>query len=819
MVLKPGDPLTYWQVTDLSEVRYDVADSPMQGEMDSTFFLTKDKNFIPHTYPCRTAYISEVRDREPNPVFEPDWNTARNVLPFGSAFLDLSGFWFRATLLYGWARTAIVAETAGKAKLRLGICGAAKLFVNGTPVGWLSPASRNAMAEAEFDVDLVAGHNTIAVWFEDLAERDAVLRILLTFVDGPACAPGLPYAGDPALIAGIETALSAMHLDKKHYDASDIFLVMPEALPQDATASVMVAGDFMAHDTKAIEIAIPAGAERIRIGHSDDFLADFRYFQFHFRCGGFETDARLGAEISRRSALGPAPEALDARIAESLRFMADSAEADTERALALLAEGTDADIAKAHEIFDAFLPVISDCWDCADFALVPLLFCRLAYADRISPEMLQRIDDTVLVYRYWMDEPGNDVQWYFSENHALLFHTSAYLGGHYLPEATFKRSGRKGAEQSRVGYQRLMDWFDHFEGAEMAEFNSAPYFPIDFKGLTALFALAPDADIKARAEKAIIRLLTIVAHSAHHGVITAAQGRSYEHSLCTADTLELTGIARLVWGLGYYGAHVNCLAQMALCLRDYGLVLPDLRDHADWQAEDAQEWMFWQGKNAFARLYHHKTADTALGSTALYRWGDWGYQETLVHARIGREPKAQVWINHPGEMVQSGFGRPSYWGGSANVPRVQQYRDLVLVVFDGVPPQLPFTHCWFPTMEFEEWRLQGDRASARSGRGLLTIKASGPLELQIRGASAHAELRLAGRNGLWLMRLGRGEDLAGFAARHVLGLEKRADNTYRVTDADYGVVDFRETGIVSAESRQLDPREWTMQGERRRLPA
>ena len=674
------------------------------------------------------------------------------------------------------------------------------------------------MTEAEFSIDLKAGHNDIAIWFEDLAERDAVLRVLLTYIEGPEAEAGLPYAADPTLVAGVERALEAMHLDRKHYDDEDIFLVLPEPLPNDVVVEVRVAGDFMAHDVQAIALEIPKGSNRIRIGHSRDFAADFRYFQMHFSCGGFATDARLGAEISRRSALGPAPQELSARIAEALKFIADEAESDTERALALLAEGGPAERAKAHEIFDAFLPVIEDCWDCADFALVPLLFCRIAYGDRIAPEMRERIDNTALVYRYWMDEPGNDVQWYFSENHALLFHTAAYLAGNLLPEARFVRSGRSGAEQSRVGYQRLIDWFDHFETAEMAEFNSAPYFPIDFKGLSALYALAPDAIIRDRAKNAIVRLLTIVANSAHHGIITAAQGRSYEHSLIPVDALELTGIARLVWGLGSYGAHVNCLAQMALCLRDYGLDLPDLKPVADWSEDDAQEWMFWQGKDAFARLYHHKTAETALGSAALYRWGDWGYQETLVHARIGREPRAQVWINYPGEMVQSGYGRPSFWGGSANVPRVQQYRDLALVIFDGVPPQLSFTHCWFPTLEFDDWSVEGERASARSGKGLVTIRASGPLTLQQSGASANAEIRLNGRNGLWLIRLGQGTDLEAFATRHTLDVERRDNGTYRVTDADYGAVDFHLSGGVAAEGRELDPRNWTMLGEKRRLP-
>jgi len=229
--LVSGSPVPYWQVTPLEAALYDVADSPMEGEMDSTFFLTKEKNFIPHTYPCRTAYIEEVRGREIEAANFPDWSGARNVLPQGSPFLDLSGFWFRATRLKGWARTAIEAGEAGTARLRLGICGAAKAYVNGKPVAWLSPATRNAMDEVEFDAELAVGSNEIAVQFEDLAERDAVIRIALTWLDGPEATAGDTFPAPAELVAGVEATIDAMHLDKKRYDGEDIWLVLPVPFP------------------------------------------------------------------------------------------------------------------------------------------------------------------------------------------------------------------------------------------------------------------------------------------------------------------------------------------------------------------------------------------------------------------------------------------------------------------------------------------------------------------------------------------------------------------------------------------------------------
>ncbi|MCB1355881.1 MAG: hypothetical protein KDK53_05060 [Maritimibacter sp.] len=822
MMLTPGTPLTWWQVTALTEREYDVADAPMAGEMDSTFFLTKDKNIIPHTYPCRTAYIGEARGVEPVPAFAPDWAGARNVLPMGSAFLDLSGFWYRATRLGGWARTAVTSAAGGPARLRLSVAGAAKLFVNGVASGWLAPARRNAPDAVELDVTLQAGRNELAVWFEDLAERDAVVRIELTWLDGSEADEALPFDAAPETVLAVAAAIEAMHLDAKHYDGDDIWLEMPVPFPGPVVGRFTVTGDFMAHDAQGFEIDIPAGAARVKLCNAAGLRADYRYFHFDLACAGFATQATLGAEITNLAALGSPAATLEERIDTTLGWIAANAEADTQTALACLDLGTPEALERAEAIIAHELTGIERCHDCADFALVPLIWGRTAYGDRITAALRDRIDAAMLAYRYWMDEPGNDVQWYFSENHALLFHTAAYLAGRHLPEATFARSGRSGAAQSATGKARLDGWFDHFEAAEMAEFNSAPYFPIDLKGLAALWALAPDADIKARAGAAIARLIEIVANSAHHGVLTAAQGRSYEHTLCTTTTMELSGLARLLWGLGGYGAHVNALAEMALALRDHGLARADLAARASWPDDGtAQEWRFTQGKVGdapFARLYHHKSAHTAMGSAARYRWGDWGYQETLIHARIGRDPRAQIWINHPGEMKQSGYGRPSFWGGSANVPRVQQYRDLALILFAGEPPQLDFTHAWFPTPVFDDWTVEGHRAAARSGAGLLTIAASGPLDLQARGGAANHELRLAGRDGLWLVRLGAGDDLAAFSARHRLAAARSADGTITIDDPDYGPVVFAADGTVRAEGRVLDPGQWTREGDREVLP-
>lgn len=817
--LTQGAAFGYWRVGPTVEARYDLPDLPMQGEMDPFFFLTKDKNFIPHEYPCRTQFASDRRDRRPDVrgVFD----AQRNWLPFGSPRLDLSGFWFRPTHIATWAETVIRSPAAGSARLRLRTCGGAVLMTNGAEAGWMAPYRRNAETSAEFAVALTAGDNTLRIFFDDLAERDARYYIQLDWLDGPEGAEaGIPTHCPTGLARAMETALATMHFDKPTYTGGDITLVLPRPIPAEVQAGIRVEGDFMSHQHLDMAQTLPAGGAHLVVGRAEQLPGDFRHFALTLTAQGFAAARVFGVEVCDLDAQAQVPATLSDRIAEALDWVANRAEPDTVAALARLGLGLGGETTE-RMIADT-LPVIEDCWDCADFALVPLLWGRLRFGHLLGDVLRDRIDAAILGYRYWMDEPGNDVQWYFSENHALLFHTSAYLAGHHLPDATFRRSGRKGRDQSAVGRQRVRDWLDHFEAWEMAEFNSAPYFPIDLKGLTALHALAPDADIRDRAGRGIARLIELVANSAHHGVITAAQGRSYEHTLRAGRTLELSAITRMLWGTGQYGARFHALPGLALCLRDHGLRLdPALSARAS-LAGDEQEWAFAQGENRFAALYHAKTADWALGSAAHYRWFDWGYQETLIHGRIGTNPDAQIWINHPGEVIHSGYGRPSYWGGSASVPRCQQYRGLAVVWFDGQPEQPGFTHAWFPARMFDASRVQGNMAAAVSGRGGLILQASGPLHMMQDGPTTGCELRLKGRRGWWVLRMDSAASLADLTGRHFrpdLALPDDPRAAVSLDDPEYGVVRFHPDGVVEAEGRRLSPDSFTVTGQRTEVGA
>ena len=815
--LAPGCTIDRWQLSATREERFDLPDEPMEGAMDAGFFLTGERNYIPHEYPCRRVFAEHFRDRRPEPAsrFAPD----RWWFPFGAERVDLSGFWFRATRVETWARTNLIAERDTVCCFRLTTCGSAMLFAGGKEVAWLSPCKRNWEEGIDFDLPLKAGETEIAVCFADLCERDARYFFSLRLLEGDGLSSALPVPAEQETVQAMEALLEGMHFDRPWYeDGDDVTICFDRPSPYAFDADITVTGDFISADRVRLARRLEDGRDRLVVAPAADLPADFREFHVALQAGGMSVSRGLGVEIVHPA---PAPSAsLAARADEALDHVSLKAEPDTVRALARLATGRGGP--ETDAMIEACLSAIADCHDCADFLLVPLLWARMRWGDRMGSAIRERVDRTILGFRYWMDEPGNDVMWYFSENHALLFHTACHLAGTLFPEARFGRSGRRGHDQREIGALRLRRWFDHFEDCEMAEWNSAPYFPIDLKGLCALFALSPAADIRARAEQAIDRLLVLVAASCHRGVLTASQGRSYEHSLRPARTLELSAIGRLAWGHGGFGRRVHALPLLALCVRDHAWK-PDenLGDLAVFVGGGGREWCFCQGEKGFARLYHYKTRHFAIGSVAGYRPDGWGYQETVLHLRMGDRPEAQAWINHPGETLQGGFGRPSFWGGCGTLPRVHQYRALAVLKFDAHPDTPDFTHAYVPLAAFDEAIPDGARLWLRAGGAFAMISANGPLEFVGTGPSAGCEVRLAGRRGTWIVRLSdvsRDSSLSAFATRMRQLEMRQTGDDIRLGDPDYGNVVCHSAGTIEAEGRIVDPAAWTREGEKRNLP-
>ena len=239
-------------------------DAPMQGEMDPFFFLTKHKNFIPHEYPCRT----DLRRALPRQAAgrarrlraacaggcpsarrgstSPASGSARPGSPPGRAPAS--------------RRTA-----AGTARVRLGTCGGAVIWVNGAEAGWMAPYSRNLEEKREFELPLERGpeRDRDLLRRPRRARRALLLPARLSRRARGARSPCRCRSTAPSPSA-LEAALDGMHFDRTAYLDGDITLVFGRPLPADVKVNVAIEGDFMS--TRALRLRLRAAGGRDAAG-------------------------------------------------------------------------------------------------------------------------------------------------------------------------------------------------------------------------------------------------------------------------------------------------------------------------------------------------------------------------------------------------------------------------------------------------------------------------------------------------------------------------------------------------------------------------
>ncbi|WP_407084492.1 hypothetical protein [Pluralibacter gergoviae] len=403
--LTAGNAVRYWQLSEITSLRYDTADSPMAGEMDPFFFLSKHKNFIPHTYPCRDDFRQHFAGLKPQPFAPASYS--RWWFPFASDRVDLSGFWFRPTRVGAWARTLLDCPQAGEYRFRLATCGGALLKLNGEDILWMADYQRNLESQREFSLSLQAGKNVLELWIDDLAERDIRFFFQLDYLSDEPLRIALETPLADAQVKEMEQLLDGVSFEHPVYNRGTIRLLFPQPASTNYDLHITVQGDFISLDEPVtLHSQLVAGESRATIAESEDIPADFRNFRITLQREGFGISRSLGVEICHADRQTVIPQTQEARIAEALNVVAHEGEYSSVKALARLACGLNDE--QTQQMLNGVLPSVIDCHDCADFTLVPLLWCRTVWGDKIDPEVRGRIDDAILRFRYWMDEPGNE---------------------------------------------------------------------------------------------------------------------------------------------------------------------------------------------------------------------------------------------------------------------------------------------------------------------------------------------------------------------------------------------------------------------------
>jgi hypothetical protein len=187
-------------------------------------------------------------------------------------------------------------------------------------------------------------------------------------------------------------------------------------------------------------------------------------------------------------------------------------------------------------------------YDCADFRLVSLMQILYRHSHRLTAPQRERIKRTILSFKYWWDEPGQDSMCYWSENHQILFASAEYLAGQLYPDEKFTNDGLTGRKKIENARERILTWLEQRWAYGFTEFYSNVYYVEDIGPLANLIDFAEDPEIVAKARIIMDLLLYDLASHSHQGTFAPASGRAYEKNRKSGVNASVGWVIQQIWG-------------------------------------------------------------------------------------------------------------------------------------------------------------------------------------------------------------------------------------------------------------------------------
>ncbi len=785
--LKKGDSLNRWFLSSTKEEVMNFIPDIMGGEVDTQCGFMSH-----HKYPCRDQFVKDKKDKKVQKVsFVSEQNYNHTYFPFENPRVEYSGFWFIPTYLSTWGKTYIDSPRDQSSSFLLQTCGGIKIWVNAKKVLDFIPYTRNTEQSILIDLPLKAGRNEIVVFFDDLAERDTLYYFRLLYEGEADLEVVLPIRQNAEVVRTLERLFQNLYLEQDTIQKGPVKIYLPFPSPRDLKIKIQTSGDYM-HRLVSVdkEIVLEKGSKVIDIGDVNEFPMGYMYITVAVNFDGIVIKRKLRVEFYQEKLSVAAAFSLEERKTLNLEFIAHHGELIAQRALAMLKENVD--LEKAKSILLESLQGIKKRQDCSDFYLIAILWLYHEYRDKgiFDEKFWNEAKDVILGFRYWVDEPGNDCMWYFSENHALLFHASELLAGQIFSEETFTNSGVKGELKKEKAESRLLAWFDRFFEVGFAEWNSTVYIPIDLAGFFVLYELAESEILREKAKAAIDKTFYLIAMNSHYGNMACSQGRVYEKELKGRYIDNITALCWTAWGCGYLNQ--STIAQTFFCLSSYQLPA-ELASYPDWHEDKAIILENSQGEKQFVNLYLYKNKYYLLNSANNFKIKKKGFQEHILQATFTYD--AHFWVNHPGEKIFTGVGRPSYWAGNGYLPKVGQYKNLALALYEIEPEHdAHFTHAYFPLYAFDAYRQANGWWFVKKNDAYGAIYAQNGLELVTEGQSQYRELISKGLKNYWIIKLGCKKEFGDFETfvKRVSQSELKTGENGEVNfvDPQYGLVSF-----------------------------
>ncbi len=725
------EAISRWHVTAMEREAFASPKKAFQAEVNL------EESYVQVIYPVREEFLRQNRIGQ---VKRYDGAYENLYFPFENNRVDLSTFIHTPHHIWVHAMTGIWVEEAGDYPFELYTCGGVKIWVNGQYAECFAPYTRNIASKKSMALPFQAGYNEIKVYADELAERDVFFYFEFRYKGTKPLTGTVEVKEDPEVIRQAEDFLYSCYFERDMYTEGKARLCYdPGLLKEDTPLYVTsVSSGSGGQHNGDIYHQLTARKDQDYLVYCDTDQSKIRMSNVYLcmDAGPYRISRRLFVGIIPLKTVTMEPaKTIRERKRQALSFLHAHGETGMQTVISSL-EMEGAMDEKAKAALAMCLKKIEAREDCADFSLAPMAILLQRYRDKLTDREKERIHQAVLHFRYWIDEPGDDVMWYFSENHAFLFHISQYLWGYQYPEDIFTESGRTGAEQMKYGRQRLKEWFDIFFSYGYAEWNSATYIPVDFIGFFTLYLCAPDQEIQTMAKKALDFSMRIVAYNTFGSVMNSTYGRVYENTIKTRLQVETNFINWISYGTGYLTFFGNSAHLFAI---------------SDYEPEDfGAECSVREGEGLTQEIDQgilrlkidtYRTKDYLTAAVRRFKPFRHGHQQHLMNVAFGEHRGALFYVNHPGERLFSGENRPSYWAGNGTMPWIERYKNVTVMLFDiDIHELVHRIHAYAPVYEYDEYQLGEREFFARTEDGYLWAWFSNPVELTKKGANTGKEL-------------------------------------------------------------------------------